>query len=291
MKRRQSAFDFSEARKPFDEGRKNDIHPADNVAAWKSMPDFPAFAAWYFSTILYEALHHHYRDATGYPIVAGLTKTFTFWNPNFFTNQSQPKRNGSIYQRLAVPKYHVRTQNTFSLNFEEAYDAEKFLRQNPRFTLAMVAFQSCVVNYIQQLHLELGISTDEKSFGQLTRNNAGVGSIVNEMGLLMAENLSHEETPFTSKSLGKALCNVFRRQAFKSVEITKATYNECPYAHGLAQALQISFTENAGKLHAREGQGHGAMLLFLMEYLPKKFPRLEKTLAANASITDQSFDV
>lgn len=293
MKKRQHGFDFSEARKPFDEGRKNGIDPCDNVAAWKALPDFPAFAAWWLSEDRGPALHHNYLDFTGNNLAASVAKNLNFWNPDFATNQITPSWNGSPYQKLVVPSRPVRSIKTFALSLNDTIKAEEFMRKNPRFTLAMLAFQSCVFEYIQKLYEELGVDYSRRSFAATTRNNVSVSSIVGELGPIMAESLHHEETPFTQKSLGKALCSVFRRQAFKSADPGKSMagtypYNECPFASGLAQALQINFTENAGRLHAREGQGHGALILFLMEYLPRRYPDLLNKLTSNPGIPDNS---
>lgn len=247
--------------------------------------DLPEFMRLYFSTdflddaAAFKRLHAPPRKNLRRPISDMWKKQF---NPPFVEKfMSEEMREGLFEQGAMRPSDH------YPLTQQELINAKSFIGKNPQLADAIAAFQSCLSAYAKTLtdkiydHAGLHDPHERKKY--LIRNELkSIDNEVNGFSFLhdllpvMAATMAETADPFSEKSLGKALCDAFRKQSFQSQSLLNDDHRVCPFKGHIAGILSHKLQkQDDGSLAVIANQRPGVLLLSVIDRMQElKAPAL-----------------
>ncbi len=255
-----------------------------------AMPQFPEFAAWYFSQEDFFSKAEEALRVDKYNNLAS-TDANDMSLYSFFAGEGDEVNRislGYTYSTFGVrstSKMKVRPQEEFPLNIGEIKKGLEFIDRNSEFLLSMVAIKMCVVDYFEALRKEISVEyavdVADDSYGPFDTVslryfrkgfrrallNAKGASFIQDMTTIMA---SVMET-CDEKSLHRGVHQCFAKGAFESVS-REGEYNKCPFSAATSKILQMTFDRNdQGGLVPVEGKRPGALIMWVRDRIQKEF--------------------
>ena len=265
-----------------------DVYNAYAAMPLLAMPQFPEFAAWYFSQENFLSKAEEALRVDKYNNLASIdANDMSLYS--FFAGENDKANRDSLgytYSTFGVrstSKTEVRPQAEFPLSARETEKGLNFIEKNPDFLLSMVAIKMCVVDYFETLKEEMfyeyGIDFDtispfdtlslngfRKGFNKALSNAKGV-SFIQDMTTIMASSMKHCD----DKSVHAVVHQCFAKGAFESVN-GDGVYNKCPFSAATSKILQMTFDQDdQGNLIPVEGQRPGVLIMWVRNKIQKEF--------------------
>lgn len=174
-----------------------------------------------------------------------------------------------------------RSTTEYTLTKEEIEQAKAYLDNNQELRIAVASVQGCLSAYFRGLENQIidefphemrrtaGKSNQmDKHLGVFLQESAGF-SFLHDLLPIMALSLSRGDGGMSRHNLGKALCDAFRMQAFKSQERRENVVQRrrhCPLGQHITTLLSKSLEKDEnGNLKIVSGQKPGSLLYSLIE--------------------------
>lgn len=271
--------------------------PEMDVLMGKCLLDIDEYMARYFSDDFEEKTQHFLRSVTlPNPKPNKESGKLAFRYAKERVTSHEEAMTDEMRQYLRKNKLS-REVTRYFLTEEEIDDAKAYLHQKPELKTAIAALQGCLSSYFDGLYAK---TADFYSLGarplnplehsQLDRklkpfkSEAAGFSFIHDLLPVIALSLSRNEEPeITSYSLGKALCDAFRQQAFKSYEGRPNTLNRdryCPFSSYITSIFsrRIDIQDN-GSVSVQANQKPGELLYSLIMLIKNR-----SDLDANAAM-------
>lgn len=264
-----------------------DAYNAYSAKPLIEMPQFPDFAAWYFSQDdlwgkVEDALRtneNHNRALLNIKEMKGYTH---FKDSGNLDNRYALGKAHSVFGIASTGKSEVRPLAEFALTLGETKKSLVFFERNPDFLLSMVAIKMCAVDYFETLKKEICFEHDvdfetassfdtlslvhfRKGFNRALANAKGF-SFIQDMATIMVSDMDEID----EKSLHLGVHQCFAKGVFESTS-EDGVYNKCPFAEATSKILQMTFKENGeGELTPVKGQRPGSLIMWVRNKIQEK---------------------